>query len=92
MYRYVAILFPRYVSRYYFLQSQFFFFFIPQRFSFGQKRDIIISTCDFCKVIPQIHSYFVKVICEISVEITKRYYTNNMKYFLYIELIGCVYY
>ena len=33
-----------------------------------QKRDIIVSTCNFCKVIPQIHSYFVKIICEISVE------------------------
>ena len=35
------------------------FLFFPQWFSFGQKRDIIISTCDFCKVIPQIHSYFL---------------------------------
>ena len=64
----IAILFPRYVSRNYFLQSQFFFFFSPQLFSFRQKRYIIISTCDFCKVIPQIHSYFVKLFCEISVE------------------------
>ena len=44
------------------------FFFFPQWFSFRQKRDIIIYTCNFCKVIPQIHSYFVKIICEISVE------------------------
>ena len=43
-------------------------FFFPQLFSFRQKRYIIISTCDFCKVIPQIHSYFVKIFCEISVE------------------------
>ena len=64
-------------------------FFFTQLFSFGQKRYII--TCNFCKVIPQIHSYFVKIFCEISVE-TKRYYTNNMKYSFYIELIGCVYY
>ena len=28
-------------------------FFGPQTFSFRQKRDIIISTCDFCKVIPE---------------------------------------
>ena len=69
----------------------FFKFFFTQLFSFRQKRYIIISTCDFCKVIPQIHSYFVKIFCEISVE-TKRYYTNNMKYSFYIELIGCVYY
>ena len=44
------------------------FFFSPQLFSFRQKRYIIISTCDFCKVILQIHSYFVKIFCEISVE------------------------
>ena len=33
----------------------FFFFFFPQSFSFRQKRDIIIliSACDFCKVIPE---------------------------------------
>ena len=43
-------------------------FCFPQWFSFRQKRYIIISTCDFCKVIPQIHSYFVKIFCEISVE------------------------
>ena len=43
-------------------------FFSPPLFSFRQKRYIIISTCDFCKVIPQIHSYFVKIFCEISVE------------------------
>ena len=45
-----------------------FIFFFPQLFSFRQKRYIIISTCDFCKVIPQMHSYFVKIFCEISVE------------------------
>ena len=46
----------------------YFLFFFPQLFSFRQKRYIIISTCDFCKVIPHIHSYFVKIFCEISVE------------------------
>ena len=46
----------------------FFFKFFFQLFSFMQKRDIIISRCDFSKVIPQIHSYFMKIICEISVE------------------------
>ena len=44
-----------------------FFFFFLQLFSFRQKRYIIISTCDFCKVIPQIHSYFLKIFGEISV-------------------------
>ena len=60
-----------YRKNYYFLQSQFFFFclfFFLSLFTFRQKRYIIISTCDFCKVIPQIHSYFVKIFCEISVE------------------------
>ena len=51
-----------------FYNRDFFFFFWPQWFSFRQKRYIILSTCDFCKVIPQIHSYFVKIFCEISVE------------------------
>ena len=37
-----------------FYNHNFFFFFSPQLFSFRQKRYIIISTCGFCKVIPQI--------------------------------------
>ena len=32
------------------------------------KRYRVISTWDFCKVIPQIHSHFVKISGEISVE------------------------
>ena len=51
----------------FFLKFLFSLFFFP-RFSFRQKREKIISECDFCKVIPQLHSYFVKIICEISVE------------------------
>ena len=51
-----------------FLLFNFFNFLVFHNdFHFGRK-ETIISTCDFCKVIPQIHSYFVKVICEISVE------------------------
>ena len=44
-----------YVSRYYFFLSQI------------CKRYIIISTCDFGKVIPQIDNYFVKFLCEILI-------------------------
>ena len=46
----------------------YFFFFFHNNYSFRQKRYIIISTCDLCEVIPQIHSYFMKVFCKISVE------------------------
>ena len=50
-----------------FYNLNFFFFFFPQWFSFSQKRYIIISTCDLCKVIPQMQS-FCKNILWISVE------------------------
>ena len=62
----IAILFFTIAIFFFFFFNYYFFF--PQRFSFRQKRYLIISTCDFCKVIPQIHSYFVKIFCEISVE------------------------
>ena len=45
----------------------FLYFFLVHWFSFRQKRYIILSTCIFCKVIPQIHNYFVKIFCEISI-------------------------
>ena len=45
-----------------------FFFLVNNDFhSFRQKIYIIIFTCDFCKVIPQIHNYFVKIFCEILI-------------------------
>ena len=47
-----------------------FIFFFHNDFHLGRKDTIIISTCNFCKVIPQIHSYFVKIFCEISAETT----------------------
>ena len=40
---------------------------LVQWFAFRQKRYIIISTCDFCKVIPQIRNYFVKIFGEILI-------------------------
>ena len=74
MHRYTAILFPRYVLLYYFLESQFciIIIIIVQQFSFRQKRYVHnnIYVCGFCKVIPQIH---------------KRYYIiYNMKCFFYL--------
>ena len=41
-------------------------FFFPQWFSFRQKKDIIISTCDFCKVIPQIQLFCENNLWNIS--------------------------
>ena len=59
--RYIAIPFPRYVSRYSFFLSQFFFFLICfnffllyNDFHLG-RRYLIISSCNFCKAIP--HNY-----------------------------------
>ena len=56
------------IEFFFFYNRDFYFIFIFHNdFHLGRKATII-STCDFCKVIPQIHSYFVKIICEISVE------------------------
>ena len=69
MHRYIAILLPRYVSQYFFFITFLSYFFIIIFFSYNDfhlgRRYIIISTCDFCKVIPQIHNYFVKIFYEV---------------------------
>ena len=65
MHRYIVILFRRYVSRCLFCNHNFFF--CVHFFSFRQKRYLIISTCYFRKVIPQIHNYFVKIFYEILI-------------------------
>ena len=41
-----------------------FFFFGTMIFISTEKIHNNRSTCDFCKVIPQIHNYFVKIFCE----------------------------
>ena len=83
MHRYIAI----HIAILFCIITILFFSSFVQCFSFRQKRYIIISTCDFCKVIPQIHNYFMKIFCEniLWKYFMKIFYENILwKYFMKI--------